>query len=186
VPRYFLALHLSDIAKDRLVAVQPPAVPGMRVIERHELHLTLLFLGEVAAQFDEELRKGLARVRASPFPITISGVGRFPPEGQPQVLWAGVERSPALLALHHSITTTLTDAIGFRPEERPYSPHITLARLNTPAPPGIVEGHLEENKDFQVASVLLKQFVMYSSVLADNIPRYQEEAVFPLDEPASE
>src|SRR5207249_458209 len=107
----------------------------------------------------------------------------FPPEGQPQVLWSGVDDSPSLLALHHSISTTLTDAIGFQPEARSYFPHITLARLNTPAPPGTVERYLEDNLDFQVASVFLKQFALYSSVVINNVPQYQEEAVFQLHDP---
>jgi len=185
VSRYFLAIPLPDEAKDRLVAVQPAAIPGMRLIGRQELHLTLLFLGEVAPQLNELVRMALAKVRMNAFAITTSGVGRFPPEGQPQVLWSGVEGSPSLLALHHSISTTLTDAIGFQPEARPYSPHITLARLNTPAPPGIVDRYLEENKGLQIVPVLVKRFELYSSVVVNNVPQYQEDAVFPLYEPVS-
>src|SRR5260370_33178183 len=148
MPRYFLAMPLPDEAKDRLVAVQPPAAPGMRLIGRQELHLTLHFLGEIAPQYDELVRKALASVQGTAFTITIRGVGRFPLEGQPQVLWSGVQSSPSLLALHHSIGTVLTDAIGFQPEERPYSPHVTLARLNSPVPAVAMERYLQESKGF--------------------------------------
>ena len=67
VPRYFLAIPLPDEAKDRLVAVQPTAVHGIRLIDRHELHLTLLFLGEVAPQLKESLLMALANVQANAF-----------------------------------------------------------------------------------------------------------------------
>jgi 2'-5' RNA ligase len=85
-----------------------------------------------------------------------------------------------LFALHYSIGTALADPIGFQPEEHPYSPHITLAHLNSPTPPDVVEQYLEKHKDFQIPSVLLKHFVLYSSVLVDNVPQYREEAAFPL------
>lgn len=48
MPRHFIAIPLPDDLKDRLVAIQPPAVPGMRLIGREEFHLTVHFLGEVA------------------------------------------------------------------------------------------------------------------------------------------
>ena len=143
MPSYFLVIPLPDEVKGRLVAVQPPALPGMRLVGRGEMHLTLYSLGELAPRYDEAIRKALASVKANAFTITISGVGRFQLEGEPQVLWAGIESSPPLLALHRSIGAVLTDAIGFQPEELPYAPHITLARLNAPAPPHFVERYLE-------------------------------------------
>ena len=90
--------------------------------------------------------------------------------------------SPALLALHQAIGSSLTAAIGFQPEDRPYSPHITLAHINAPAPPGIVDRYLEQNRGFQVAPVLVRQIALYSSVRSEEVPQYQEEAVFDLHE----
>jgi 2'-5' RNA ligase len=184
VPRYFVAIPLPDEAMDRLVAVQPPAITGMRLLERDELHLTLHFLGEVAPHLTDAVRAGLARLRLNAFAITISGVGQFLSEGRPQVLWAGIDSSSSLLALHHAIGTTLTDAIGFQPEERPYSPHVTLARLNTPALPDAFDDYLKEKRDSCVTPVLVKQFALYSSVFTNNVRLYKEEAVFHLVEPA--
>ena len=66
----------------------------------------------------------LAVVKTNAFTIGLSGVGMFPSERHAKVLWAGVELNTDLTALHRSIGLALTDAIGFRPEERPYSPHI--------------------------------------------------------------
>lgn len=180
MPFYFLVIPLPDEAKDRLVAVQPPTLPGMRLAGRQEMHLTLYSLGELAPQCDEAVRKALASVKANAFTITISGVGRFQLEGKPQVLWAGVEGNSALLALHHSIGAALDDPIGFQPEEFPYVPHITLAHLDSPAAPDAVECYLENNRSFLIPPVLLKHFVLYSSVAVDGVPQYREEAVFPL------
>jgi 2'-5' RNA ligase len=176
--RYFVGIPLPEGLKERLLTVQPPSIPGMRLIGLHELHLTLHFLGELTAISEEAVRRALAEVMVNAFAITVRGLGTFATEGQPKVLWSGVERSPALLSLHYSVGAALTDAIGFQIEERPYAPHVTLARLNTPIPPGVIEHYLEENKDFHAPSILLKHFSLYSSVLVNDIPQYREEAVF--------
>jgi 2'-5' RNA ligase len=180
MPRYFVALALPDEAKDRLLAIQPPAVPGSRLPGREELHLTLHFLGEVDAQRAPAVRNALAGVRADAFSITLQGVGRFPPDGLPRVLWAGVESHPSLIALHRTVGIALADAIGFRPEDRPYSPHVALAYLNSPPPPGTVERYLAETGGFRVAPVHVRRFALYTSTMAEDRPRYQEEAVFDL------
>jgi 2'-5' RNA ligase len=180
MPRYFVAVPLPSETSELLTAVQPAVLPGLRLIGREEFHLTLHFLGEVPQPQDEVLRAALARVGKNAFSIDLRGVGRFPPGGEPRVLWAGVEKSPALLDLHASVGAVLTDAIGYRPEARPYSPHVTLAYLDLPVPPDWIERYLEENKGFQVRSVPVGRFVLYSSAFEDNTPRYREEATFPL------
>ena len=185
MPSYFLVIPLTEEAKDRLVAVQPSYLPRMRLAGRQEMHLTLYSLGELAPQNDEAIRKALATVKANAFTITVRGVGRFQLEGKPQVLWAGVEGNSSLFALHHSIGAALADPIGLHLEEFPYSPHITLARLSSPDPPDTVERFLEDNMDFLIPPVLLKRFVLYSSIAVDGVPQYREEAAFPLLEPAS-
>ena len=170
MPRYFIAIPLPDEARDRLVAVQPPAVPSMRLLGREELHLTLHFLGEVAAQDLGNVRTALATVRTHSFTIAVNGIGKFQQEGRPQVLWAGVEANAALIALHRSIGAAMADAIGFRPEERPYSPHLTLARLNGPVPPDVIDGYLEGSRGFVIPSVPIDRFVLYSSDFAQCAP----------------
>jgi 2'-5' RNA ligase len=97
MPRFFVAIPLPDEAKNCLIAAQPPVIPGMRVLGREELHLTLHFLGEIAPHHVGVVGNALASVRMNAFAITIRGVGRFPPEGEAQVLWAGAEASAALI-----------------------------------------------------------------------------------------
>jgi RNA 2',3'-cyclic 3'-phosphodiesterase len=183
MPRCFVAIPLPEEVKDRLVAVQPPVAPGVRILGRDKIHLTLHFLDEIDPQEFEAARNALSLVKAAAFTITIRGVGRFPPRGRPTVLWAGIEDSPALVALHASVGRALKSAIGFQPERRRYSPHITLARLNPPARPEDIERHLRERKDFQVPPVLVDRFALFSSVLMKDGPRYSEEAAFPFTAP---
>lgn len=176
--RYFVAIPLPDDSRERLLAVQPFPIHGMRLIGRQELHLTLHFLGELTAVSRKAVHRALEKVTMSAFTITIRGLGTFPSDGPPKVLWSGVEGGPDLLALHHSAGIALTDAIGFQIENRPYSPHITLARLNGPVPLEFIEEYLSENQGLHIPSICIKRFALYSSSFVDGIPQYGEEAVF--------
>jgi 2'-5' RNA ligase len=182
--RLFVAADLQSWTKDRLLAVRPAAAafPGVRLVGREELHLTLHFLGEVEDDRIAAVRQALEGVNAAAFTIDLEGVGRFPPEGDSRVLWAGVRPSQGLAGLHGAIAAVLADAIGFRPEARPYHPHVTLARLDVVPPAGAVEDYLDEQAAFQVPAVPISSFSLCSSVLAPAGPRYGVEATFELCE----
>jgi 2'-5' RNA ligase len=96
------------------------------------------------------------------------------------VLWAGVADNRSLLDLHASIDAVLRHAIDFQGERRPYSPHITLARLNSPVAARFIEEYLNVNRDLRIASHLVTQFALYSSDVAEEAPKYRREAVFRL------
>jgi 2'-5' RNA ligase len=183
MPRYFLAFPLPDEAKDSLVAIQPATLPGMRLPGREDLHLTLHFIGEVSPQHAPVMLDALGRVRSNAFTIALRGVGKFPPDGQPRVLWAGVGHHPSLTALHCTIGAALTDAIGFQPESRPYSPHVTLAYLNAPLPAEAIARYLAGAEDYRLPVVPLARFALYTSDIVDDRPQYHEEATFALTRP---
>ena len=180
MPRYFIAIPLPDEARNRLVAVQPPALPGMRILARDELHLTLHFLGELPAHDVETVRTALRTIKVRSFAVTIQGVGMFPSERHAKVLWAGVAAKSDLIEFHRAIGAVLTDAIGYKPEDRPYSPHVTLARLDEPAPPEVIDRYLDENREFVIPHIPIDRFALFSSRFEGKIPKYEEEAVIPL------
>lgn len=129
---------------------------------------------------DDAVRKALSMIRHLPFRITLKGVGRFPPDGDARTLWAGVQPSPA--ELHRAVAAVLADAIGFRQEVRPYTPHVTLAHLKIAAVAGEVERYLDMHRSFEVADVPVTQFALYSSSHPEEtLPRYNVEVSFPLD-----
>ena len=108
------------------------------------------------------------------------GVGRFPPGKRPaRVLWAGIVEQPALLALQAAVETAL-GAVGFEPEDRPFSPHITLARLKGDA---TVERFLQQHGAFRAEPFTVSEFYLVSSLLTPQGPLYRYEAHFPLHDP---
>lgn len=134
--RLFAALELPEDVRDHVVdavrrarAATPP--PGgsrtdlVRWSDPSSWHLTLAFYGAVDPAVDEALVAQVAAVAArhAPVALRVVGAGRF---GQ-RVLWAGVEGGPALVVLAGSLAAGAL-ASGIAVEDRPYRPHLTLAR----------------------------------------------------------
>ncbi len=176
--RLFVAVDLPDAVKNRLETLRAP-VPGARWVSRDQMHLTLFFIGETERLSD--VKAALQPVRAAPFDLLLSGVGRFPPGSRrpPRVLWAGFAPQPALLALQAQVAAALT-ALGFPPENRPYSPHLTLARVKAENTLPAAERFLEAHAGFRAGPVRVEAFALYASDLTPQGARYTQQAVYPL------
>jgi 2'-5' RNA ligase len=109
--------------------------PGFtaRWIERANLHITLWFIGDVvdqrAAAITEALRSPFD---VAPFHLQLEGCGAFPPRGAPRVLWIGATRGiDSMRALYGRLENRLVP-LGGPAERRPYTPHLTIARVKDP------------------------------------------------------
>lgn len=129
--RLFIAIELPDNLKTALSRLRW-GIPGARWVPMEQLHLTLAFLGEVEETTAGELGEALALIQISPFRLCFSGTGCFPNRHRPRILWAGVEPHQRLTHLAAKVHEAVL-ACGIPQEDRPFSPHITLARLKFPA-----------------------------------------------------
>jgi 2'-5' RNA ligase len=130
--RLFVAINFpADLREALWRAAQPLREAGfpIRWVGPEELHLTLKFLGEVAADREPELVACLdAAVRgAKPFVLPVGGFGAFPTASRPRVVWAGCEPLPALEWLQHRVEHEMHQ-LGFPLEGRAFRPHLTLGR----------------------------------------------------------
>ncbi|MDF2935519.1 MAG: 2,3-cyclic phosphodiesterase [Paenibacillaceae bacterium] len=99
-------------------------------VHPQDLHLTLVFLGNAAPSAIDPVTSRLREAAASkrPFSLRLQEAGVFGPPRSPRVLWAGIHGAvDALRELQTSVSDHL-QTLGYMPEERPYSPHLTLAR----------------------------------------------------------
>lgn len=121
---------------------------GVKWVPPKNLHLTLKFLGYTAEslipEIQEMLREAASAHRA--FGIVFRGAGVFPDLRRPRVVWVGVEDSHAIIALQRDVEQSLS-ALGFAPEGRPYSPHLTLGRVKSPQHMGALKKEIEALKD---------------------------------------
>jgi 2'-5' RNA ligase len=182
-------VSISSAAKSALANViqrlagQLPT--GVRWVDPAGMHLTLKFLGDVEPGLVDGIIEAISRpaAGASPFSIHLSGLGMFPNERRPRVLWAGVRGGlDALQQLQERVEETMS-SLGFPRERRPFSPHLTLGRVREPVSSGLLRRissavtstSLEPTEPWLVDSVHLMR-----STLSPGGARYSALASVPL------
>jgi RNA 2',3'-cyclic 3'-phosphodiesterase len=141
--RTFIAIELPDNVRaflTREIARLSQALPGVRWVDPTSLHLTLAFLGELDDEVLAAAKTATLQVATPgrPFALRTGARGTFGPRSTPRVIWIGVQgEMPHLLALQETLAQRLEEA-GFPREQRPYSPHLTLAKLKAPLAPEVL------------------------------------------------
>jgi 2'-5' RNA ligase len=133
--RLFVALEIPEPVRRevaRRMAGLRDRLPRARWVDPEMIHLTLLFLGQVEDAkipvLSDALREAFAK--HPPLDLRLSGGSTFPPRRPARVAWVGMEAPEGLKALQADVSAAAVEAIGFEPEERPYHPHVTLARCD--------------------------------------------------------
>ena len=143
--RLFFALWPDDEIRAQLASVVS-AMPhrlGKPVANRN-LHITLVFLGLVDADMTACFHNQALNIIGKPFRITLSELGYF---RRSRVLWLGSEQCPEPLLALVQILNGKLKSCGFRPETRPFSPHITLFRKAHPLRGGLSDIKIEWQVD---------------------------------------
>jgi RNA 2',3'-cyclic 3'-phosphodiesterase len=125
--RLFFALWPDAAARAALadVARNTASRYGGRAVPAANLHLTLVFLGEVDPAKIDALRRAVDGVACAGFPFVLDRIGGFRRAG---VAWAGCRQSPPALFTLQSTLEARIRAAGFSPDDRAFAPHLTLAR----------------------------------------------------------
>ncbi len=145
------------------------------------LHITTKFIGHWDAERLEEVKAALSTVKAeSPIRISISGLGWFPNSRSPRVFWAGVEAPPALAELAEKTEQALAE-IGVPVEKRPFSPHLTLARIPSPGQLQQLKQAVANLPSADFGTFTADRFILYESKLSPQGSRYSALAQFPFN-----
>ena len=183
--RLFISIDPPQSGKaylERLTELLRAECPGWRWVSAGNLHLTLRFLGEVDPETRARLGEACAAAmaRRAPGTLALGGVGAFPGRSRPRVLWCGVEQRPHGWLGHLARELeTIVRGCGLPGEDRPFRPHITLARAPrggrpTP-PPGRTAAGIDPPDPFVVAQIHLVR-----SHLGPGGPRYETLESWPL------
>jgi len=140
--RSFIAIELSEEVKTGLRRLQAelklPQHTFVKCVAPDGIHLTLKFLGNISTQKVAEITRVMeqASLGISPFQLQITEVGAFPNMRQPRVLWVGIKGElDKLTGWQKRIDNGLVP-LGFAKETRPFTPHLTLARVREGCSPG--------------------------------------------------
>ena len=146
--RLFVAIELPGEVQavlDRLVGrLRTAALGPVRWLPARNVHLTLKFLGNVPARrvdrLAEALRQGAQALR--PFELELSTLGVFPDRRSPRVVWLGLGGDVEALRGVRQVVERRMEELGFPAEARPFSPHLTLARVKgRPGPQELARLH---------------------------------------------
>lgn len=172
--RLFLAVALDDDTRHALASfVSAPSaapIPGRRVPPPN-WHLTLRFLGRstslqqdmVMARLDQELDQG-------PFTVGFGGLGAFPYPQKATVVWLAIAHGGEELEELAVACERAAVASGYDPEERPYHPHLSLARVR---PPQDLAAMIDEYPKFP-GRLTVDSVVLYESITGSSGARYTE------------
>jgi len=137
--RCFIAIELPEEIKAGLTRLQAQLKssdqPGVKWVDPYGIHLTLKFLGNVDADRVSQITRAMeeAAQGISPFHLEIKGLGVFPNLRRVRVAWVGISGEvDKLLQLQQRIESNLAE-LGFAPEPRAFTPHLTLARVRDQA-----------------------------------------------------
>jgi 2'-5' RNA ligase len=178
----FVALEIPSAVRENLAALLESlrAVSSQtRWVRPENLHVTLKFMGEVPETKLAATRSVLAGVRSDqPVTVDFRGLGFFPNEKRPRVFWAGIEASPNLKTLAADIESVV-EKLGIPREQRPFSPHLTLARFEPPGLPEKLRSAIQENAAREFGSLRTKQYHLIESKLKPSGAEYTTLESFP-------
>ncbi len=137
--RAFIAIELPDEVKTNLSALLGKLKPGhertVKWVDLNSIHLTLKFLGNIPESKIVDITQAVtnATQKFRPFSLSLQGLGTFPNLRSPRVAWVGIDGDVEVVtSIHRQIDRALVP-LGFTPEKRSFSPHLTLGRVRDKA-----------------------------------------------------
>lgn len=183
--RMFIAVAVDDAIIARVSALQHAlrqAAPRVAWVKPAGMHLTLKFLGDVPTE-DVAALGAAVRAAVAPFaafPLALAGTGAFPSWRRPRVVWAGVtEGATALAALAAAVDGAVTP-LGFPPETRPFTPHLTLGRVKEPGGLDAMTALAQEHAADAFGAMTVREVILFRSELSPRGATYTAIARLPL------
>jgi 2'-5' RNA ligase len=186
--RLFVALELPPPVLEALASVQAAlkaqGLEGLRWVRPQGIHLTLKFLGETPTSRLDELMRALEEATAGtgPLRLALSGLGTFGGRRGPRVLWVGLEGDLQRLAGLQRRVEEAMARLRFPREQRPFSPHLTLARVPEQDSARVAASLERATREVKVPPITmsLSEVSLMRSHLQPSGAIYERVASFPL------
>src|SRR5262245_25913240 len=176
--RTFIGIDVGEEIRDRLVSLQENLAavePDVKWVEPENLHLTLLFLGEVDQRETIDIcRAAQKAIQDMPaIAMSVEAVGCFPNIRRPRTLWVGIgQGADEVCAVHDAIEKPLLEMGNYRRETRGYTPHVTLGRVKSDRPSDARAKALQMHQTWSGGEVTVESVAVMSSVLGPDGPTY--------------
>ena len=188
--RLFVAVELAEPVIESLTVAQHSlkqhlGTECVRWTDPRGTHLTLKFIGETDERRLPDMQRALAESAAThaPMGLALGGVGVFPNRRRPRVIWIGLEDADSGLANLQASVERAMGRLGLPPEERPFSPHLTLGRVRDGASARDYDGiaaALADATPLPAATLHVGELSLMRSVLRPDGPEYTRLFAVPL------
>jgi RNA 2',3'-cyclic 3'-phosphodiesterase len=196
--RIFIGIDLDpevSVRIERFLEGVEGFAPDARWMRPESLHITLKFIGEQPPERVEAITERLRRVEGTAFAIRCAGYGFFPTAKAPRVFWIGIHAGSQLAELAESIDKA-TSELDIPREDRPYSPHLTLARAGSGKRSGspkwrkadgpnaifaVLEKRLAAMGELDFGAMTAHEFILYQSQLSPSGSKYTKLQRFALN-----
>ena len=177
--RCFVAVELPSHMREEIGRLQSRiATDGLRLVKPELVHVTIKFLGDVPQGNVGPVTEALGRVTFAPFPVRVLGMGAFPGRAV-RVVWLGLAGN--FQELYLNVEQALKP-LGFAPEARGFSPHVTLGRVARPNEEmnRRLGDRIADFSSSDLGSFTVDRFYLKKSTLTPGGPIYEDLAGFPL------
>ncbi len=174
--RSFVAFDISEASVlNNLSRVQDVLLgtdADLKLVKPENVHMTLRFLGDVTLEMVDLVHREMEQVQFAPFEVKIEGTGVFPNPKHISVIWAGIRQGAnESRAIFDQLEPRL-QTLGFKPDYKGFSPHLTIARVRTGRNRDALVEKLRSLEGFEFGSVKAECLRLKKSVLSPQGPVY--------------
>jgi len=174
--RSFIAFDIdNEFVTKRLSEVQKTLVntgADLKIVLPQNIHVTMRFLGNILPNIIDSIYEEMEKVSFTPFEIELRGLGAFPTLRYARVVWVGIKEGAEELAdIFNQLEPRLL-GLGFKPDPKGFSPHLTIARVKSGRNKAELIRTIQEFEDYQFGIIKASCLRLKKSVLTPKGPIY--------------
>lgn len=144
----------------------------LKLVEPKNIHITVRFLGNITVSMVEKIFEEMKKIQFIPFNVKIRGAGAFPNAHYPRVLWAGITEGADQLRNIFTQLEPRLRSLGFTPDSKGFSPHLTIARVKSGRNKAELAKLLSEKTDYEFGIIHAECLKLKKSDLTPKGPIY--------------
>jgi 2'-5' RNA ligase len=144
----------------------------LKLVKPQNIHMTMRFLGNISPPMVDSIHEEMKKISFTPFNVEIKGLGVFPKLKYARVIWAGIRKGADELTNVFSQLEPLLRGLGFKPDPKGFSPHLTIARVKTGRNKVELVRRIQELVDYEFGIVRADCLRLKKSVLTPKGPIY--------------
>ena len=174
--RAFIAFDIdSATVHKRLSEIQKVLIntgADLKLVEPQNIHVTMRFLGDISPTSVEAIYEEMKQVSFTPFDIELKGLGAFPNLRYAKVVWVGIQKGANELKSVFDQLEPRLQRLGFRPDPKGFSPHLTIARVKSGRNKAELARQVEEMANYECGTIRAEYLRLKKSVLTPKGPIY--------------